>query len=71
MPDVTTTLQELLKSHILMLDGAMGTMIQGYQLTEADYRGSRFASTTSGRGSRRDRPDVSGVAGSAHRLATI
>ena len=42
MPDVTTTLQELLKSHILMLDGAMGTMIQGYQLTEADYRGSRF-----------------------------
>src|SRR5581483_12323714 len=26
----------------LMLDGAMGTMIQRYQLSEADYRGERF-----------------------------
>jgi 5-methyltetrahydrofolate--homocysteine methyltransferase len=31
-----------LKSRILMLDGAMGTMIQRYQLQEADYRGERF-----------------------------
>jgi 5-methyltetrahydrofolate--homocysteine methyltransferase len=35
-------LDDLLKSRILLLDGAMGTMIQRYQLTEADYRGERF-----------------------------
>src|SRR5438045_5662518 len=29
-------------SRILVLDGAMGTMIQRYKLTEADFRGSRF-----------------------------
>jgi 5-methyltetrahydrofolate--homocysteine methyltransferase len=28
---------------ILVLDGAMGTLIQQYQLTEADFRGTRFA----------------------------
>lgn len=38
------TLRDLLASRILVLDGAMGTMIQRYQLTESDYRGSRFAS---------------------------
>ncbi len=36
-------LRELLKQRILILDGAMGTMIQQYKLTEADYRGTRFA----------------------------
>ena len=36
-------LPELLERRILLLDGAMGTMIQTYQLTEADYRGERFA----------------------------
>lgn len=36
-------LQQALKERILVLDGAMGTMIQKYQLTEADYRGERFA----------------------------
>jgi 5-methyltetrahydrofolate--homocysteine methyltransferase len=36
-------LRELLKQRILILDGAMGTMIQQYKLTEADYRGERFA----------------------------
>ena len=35
-------LPELLKKHILILDGAMGTMIQRFKLTEADYRGERF-----------------------------
>ncbi|MFP5349055.1 MAG: methionine synthase [Gammaproteobacteria bacterium] len=35
-------LDELLKQRILVLDGAMGTMIQRYQLGEADYRGERF-----------------------------
>ena len=37
-------LKEALKSRILILDGAMGTMIQGYKLEEKDYRGERFAS---------------------------
>ena len=36
-------LSELLKDHILFLDGAMGTEIQNYKLQEADYRGARFA----------------------------
>ncbi len=32
-----------LKQRILLLDGAMGTMIQSYELEESDYRGARFA----------------------------
>jgi 5-methyltetrahydrofolate--homocysteine methyltransferase len=36
-------LQQALRERILVLDGAMGTMIQGYRLQEADYRGARFA----------------------------
>jgi 5-methyltetrahydrofolate--homocysteine methyltransferase len=36
-------LEPLLQQRILVLDGAMGTMIQGYRLQEADYRGARFA----------------------------
>ena len=36
-------LREQLKSRILVLDGAMGTMIQSYKLSEDDYRGTRFA----------------------------
>ena len=35
-------LRNLLAKRILILDGAMGTMIQQYKLTEADYRGARF-----------------------------
>lgn len=37
-------LPALLRERILILDGAMGTMIQRYKLTEAQYRGERFAS---------------------------
>ena len=37
-----TRLRELLQQRILILDGAMGTMIQRYKLTEEDYRGERF-----------------------------
>jgi len=33
---------KLLEQRILILDGAMGTMIQRYKLTEADYRGEKF-----------------------------
>ena len=36
-------LRGLLKQRILLLDGAMGTMIQSYRLQESDYRGERFA----------------------------
>jgi len=36
-------LPDLLKKRILVLDGAMGTMIQRYKLEEKDYRGERFA----------------------------
>ena len=41
--DRTDELKALLEKHILVLDGAMGTMIQRQGLQEADYRGSRFA----------------------------
>ena len=37
------TIQQLLQERILILDGGMGTMIQGFRLSEADYRGERFA----------------------------
>lgn len=33
----------LLAKRILIIDGAMGTMIQRHKLEEADYRGERFA----------------------------
>jgi len=36
-------LQQQMNQRILILDGAMGTMIQSYGLEEADYRGDRFA----------------------------
>ena len=36
------TLQEQVLRRILILDGAMGTMIQQYNLTESDFRGERF-----------------------------
>ena len=39
----TRQIKALLNERILFLDGAMGTMIQTYQLGEADYRGQRFA----------------------------
>jgi len=37
-------IKEVLKERILVIDGAMGTMIQRYQLDEAGYRGERFKS---------------------------
>ncbi|MBK9624113.1 MAG: methionine synthase [Rhodocyclaceae bacterium] len=42
-PDRTAELRELLARRILILDGAMGTMVQRHGLVEADYRGERFA----------------------------
>jgi 5-methyltetrahydrofolate--homocysteine methyltransferase len=42
--DPASRLRQLLDRRILILDGAMGTMIQRHKLTEADFRGERFAS---------------------------
>ncbi len=42
-PDTAATLRALMAQRILVLDGAMGTMIQRHKLQEADYRGERFA----------------------------
>ena len=36
-------LKDLMRQRVLLLDGAMGTMIQSYGLKEEDYRGERFA----------------------------
>ncbi|HZJ59858.1 MAG TPA: homocysteine S-methyltransferase family protein [Chitinophagaceae bacterium] len=36
------SIRDLLNERILIIDGAMGTMIQRYKLSEADYRGERF-----------------------------
>lgn len=42
----TELLQNALTERILILDGAMGTMIQKYKLTESDFRGERFKNST-------------------------
>ena len=42
-PDATEAISGLLRERILLLDGAMGTLIQGFEPGEADYRGERFA----------------------------
>jgi 5-methyltetrahydrofolate--homocysteine methyltransferase len=41
-PDVTEALQRLMRGRILVLDGAMGSLVQQYGLDEADFRGNRF-----------------------------
>ena len=35
-------LRDAVATRVLVLEGAMGTMIQSYRLTEADFRGERF-----------------------------
>ena len=42
-PDRIALLEDALAARILVIDGAMGTMIQRHGLEEADYRGERFA----------------------------
>ncbi|MEO6264635.1 MAG: homocysteine S-methyltransferase family protein, partial [Luteimonas sp.] len=42
-PDRVARLEAALAERILVIDGAMGTMIQRHDLQEADYRGERFA----------------------------
>ena len=39
---MSKTIEELLAERILVLDGAMGTMIQKYTLLEQDFRGEKF-----------------------------
>jgi len=39
---ISATIKKLLSERILIIDGAMGTMIQKHKLTEEDYRGERF-----------------------------
>ncbi len=39
------TIEEVIRQRILILDGAMGTMIQAYNLTEDDFRGEEFKQT--------------------------
>ncbi|NQY09290.1 MAG: homocysteine S-methyltransferase family protein [Flavobacteriales bacterium] len=56
-------ISEILKTKILVLDGAMGTMIQRYGLSEEDYRGERFKDHASSLKGNNDllsitRPDV-------------
>ncbi|MDT8402885.1 MAG: homocysteine S-methyltransferase family protein, partial [Bacteroidales bacterium] len=38
----TDDLHKLVRERVVVLDGAMGTMIQQYRLSEEDYRGDRF-----------------------------
>ncbi len=59
----TSLLKQAVKDRILVLDGAMGTMLQRYKLSEADYRGEAFASWRSDLKGNHDllnitRPDV-------------
>ena len=37
------TIQQELEKRVLVIDGAMGSMIQQYKLEEKDFRGKRFA----------------------------
>ena len=51
--DKTAQLAKLATERILVLDGAMGTMIQSYKLGEADYRGPRLAASAGTRATSR------------------
>ena len=69
-PDAHTVLDATLASRVAVLDGAMGTMIQQYGLTEDDFRGTRFADHSHPLTGNNDllvltRPDVIGAIHSA------
>mgnify|MGYP000424470972 CR=1 FL=1 len=56
-------IKDIFKDQILVIDGAMGTMVQSYNLTEEDFRGERFKDHTSDLKGNNDllcltRPDV-------------
>ena len=52
----TKLLKEALAQRILLLDGAMGTMIQAHKLQDADFRGERFKDHDSELGGNSDLP---------------
>ncbi|MEX2399679.1 MAG: homocysteine S-methyltransferase family protein, partial [Rhodothermales bacterium] len=63
MDRIRTRLENILRERIMVLDGAMGTMIQEYELDESDFRGDRFAEHASDLKGNNDllsltRPDV-------------
>jgi 5-methyltetrahydrofolate--homocysteine methyltransferase len=65
-PDATAELTDLLRQRVLVLDGATGTMIQRYELSEEDFRGERFKDWPSDLKGNSDllvltRPDVIGA----------
>jgi len=63
-PRRVQALHDALARRILIIDGAMGTMVQGYRLDEADYRGARFAQGFDGQ----HEPDRDTVAHPGHDL---
>jgi 5-methyltetrahydrofolate--homocysteine methyltransferase len=70
-PERTELFERLLTERILVLDGAMGTMVQQYKLTEDDYRGDRFQDTKIDLKGNTDllvltRPDVIGAVHAAY-----
>ncbi|MBS3936188.1 MAG: methionine synthase [Sulfuritalea sp.] len=73
-PDRSSELRDLLARRILILDGAMGTMVQRHNLGEADYRGLRFAAHGKDLKGNNDllcltRPDVIGAIHAAYLAA--
>ena len=52
MVNTEKILKKLLSERILLMDGAMGTMIQQHHLSEGDYRGSRFVDFSAPKGQR-------------------
>ncbi|NDC77695.1 MAG: 5-methyltetrahydrofolate--homocysteine methyltransferase [Chitinophagia bacterium] len=68
---MTTNIQEALQHRILVIDGAMGTMIQRCKLEESDYRGERFTDWPSDLKGNNDllcitRPDISSSSSSSN-----
>ena len=43
MTEAEQKIRSILDERIMVMDGAMGVMLQGYELSEADYRGQDFA----------------------------
>ena len=56
-PERVQALHDALARRILVIDGAMGTMVQSYRLEEDDYRGERFADGFDRQDEQRAQPD--------------
>ena len=50
--DIELQLKSILSKRIMIMDGAMGTMIQQHHLSEDDYRGDRFVTFSAPEGER-------------------